>query len=435
MAIVSKWCLAFAGLLNYALAAPLTAKPGDIKDIEITEKNTLNGTFDKGHATYTSSVNAQLPLIFTNNFASGPINVYVTGLDVNNQIVFLLGNGQWYYPPGTASTIPIPVTSDVSISLGGQGSSTQVTLPDYISSGRIWVAAGSLTFFVVANVDGQSSLVEPSAANPADPSANINWGIAELTYIVEGIYADISYVDFVGMPVGLTLQSSDAGNQSALGVDSNAVASICSALQAQGAADGQGWNDLCVTDGNGNPIRVLAPYDAMSVNGGYFSSYWTDYVNQVWTYYSSNSLTIDTQTNAGDVTCQVSGDTLICDGDNRGYAKPSAADIFGCNSGPFAIQTGDNDIHKAVIPRLCAAFDRTTLLLEGGNLQPSLNSSDYYTTAPTNYYSKFVHEHEVGGTGYAFAYDDVAPSGDPGCAGLVTASKPTCLEIIIGGSS
>lgn len=437
MGVMSKYAVAFMGLLSYALAAPIVVSPGGVQDIVLTNQDTLNGTLS-GNSTHKIShaveANAQLPLIFTNNFSGGSVNVYVTGLDVNNDIVFLLSSGQWYYAPSTTSSTPVQITEDVSIPLGGQGSSTQVTLPDYISSGRIWVAAGNLDFYVV-DAGGETGLVEPSAVNPSDPSAGVNWGFVELTNNAGGIYADISYVDFVGMPLGITLESSDAGTQSAPGVSSNAVASVCSALQAQGASDGQPWGELCVTDSSGNPIRVLAPYDYISLSNSAFSSYWTSYIDQVWSYYTDNVLTIDTQESAGEVACQVSGGTLNCAGDNRGYSQPSAGDIFGCNSGPFAIQENDNAIHQAVVPRLCAAFDRTTLLLSGGNVQPSLGSSSYYTTEPTNFYSKFVHENEVDGTGYAFAYDDVAPDGAPTSAGVVSAGNPTSLQVIIGGPS
>jgi hypothetical protein len=33
--------------------------------------------------------------------------------------------------------------------------------------------------------------------------------------------------------------------------------------------------------------------------------------------------------------------------------------------------------------------------------------SDYYQTAPTNYYAAFWHAHSIGGLSYGFAYDDV----------------------------
>jgi hypothetical protein len=98
------------------------------------------------------------------------------------------------------------------------------------------VAAGDLEFFVI-DAGGSTGLVEPSAVNPSDPSAGINWGFVELTNNDGGLYADISYVDFVGMPLGISLESED-GTQGAEGVAADAVSEICAALQAQATIDG-----------------------------------------------------------------------------------------------------------------------------------------------------------------------------------------------------
>jgi hypothetical protein len=35
--------------------------------------------------------------------------------------------------------------------------------------------------------------------------------------------------------------------------------------------------------------------------------------------------------------------------------------------GPFELEASDNAVHQAVVPRLCAAINRSTLLLGGGN--------------------------------------------------------------------
>lgn len=421
-----------------ATPVPIVVHPGDASDIIITSQDTLNGTLiggsvGKANAVDIVNANAQLGLSFQNNYGAAAVNVYVTGEDTSGNVVFVTSAGQFYYPPSTTSTTPVPITGDISIPLGGRGSTSSVTLPNYLSSGRIWIAAGDLQFFVV-DAGGSTGLVEPSAVNPSDPSAGINWGFVELTNNDAGIYADISYVDFLGMPLGISLQSTD-GTQTAKGVSAGAVSSVCSALQAQQAADGAPWGELCVTDSSGDLIRVIAPIDYLSLDSSAFSSYWTSYVSQVWDYYTTNTLSIDTQAAAGVVACTVISGTLTCDGDNRGYAQPNANDIFGCNSGPFAIEAGDNDVHRAVVPRLCAAFDRSTLLLSGGNLQPSLPTTDYYSVTPTNYFSKFVHQYELDGLGYAFSYDDVAPTGSAGVAGLVSDANPQVLTVIIGGPS
>ncbi|KAI4124730.1 MAG: hypothetical protein LQ347_005616 [Umbilicaria vellea] len=438
MRALSLFTLAVTALLiGHTLAVPIVVTPGGAKDLIITSQDTVNGTYTAGsNSTKTNlkyAANGNLPLSFINNLSDGIVNAYVTGLDVNNHLVMLQPDGTWYYPSAAYATAPQPITANVAIPLGGQGSTTSITLPGYISAGRIWFAEGHLQFFVVQGGNGPS-LVEPSAVNPSDPSAGINWGFVELTNIAQGgLFANISYVDFVGLVLGMILQVRDGSTQSAKGLQADAVSRICSDLIAQSYSDGQPWNQLCMTDNSGNRLRVLAPIDYISLYPNAYGSYWTDYVNRVWSMYSSQPLVINTQAAAGAVNCRVTGDNLYCDGDNRGYSKPTANDIFGCNSGPFAIQGSDNDVHRAVVPRLCAAFNRATLLVGGGNVQPSLDSSHSYTASPSNYFSKVVHNYEVDGKGYAFSYDDVTADGEINESGVVASANPQLLTIVVGG--
>lgn len=229
----------------------------------------------------------------------------------------------------------------------------------------------------------------------------------------------------------MSLTGSDGSVQTAKGLKAGSAVSICNELRTQAASDGQPWDQLCMTN-NGVTLRVLSPNDYISIVPNGFSSYWTNYVNSVWSQYTSNTLTVNTQAAAGSLACRVSGSTLTCAGDNRGYAKPVAKDIFGCNSGPFLIQGSDNDAHRGVVPRLCAAFERSTLLLSGGNVQPNLKSTSYYTVNPTNHYSRITHKYEVDGRGYTFSYDDVNPSGE-NQSGLLSTANPTVLAITVGG--
>jgi hypothetical protein len=97
---------------------------------------------------------------------------------------------------------------------------------------------------------------------------------------------------------------------------------------------------------------VIAPSDYVASNPSAFSNYWTDYLDEVWSHYTTNQLTINTQAAAGEVNCKVTNNQITCAGDNRGYDKPNALDIFGCNNGPFSILSEDNDVHRAVVPRL-----------------------------------------------------------------------------------
>ncbi|OTA37880.1 hypothetical protein BTJ68_02396 [Hortaea werneckii EXF-2000] len=315
---------------------------------------------------------------------------------------------------------------------------TNLTIPDFMIGARIWLAVGELQFYSVLGENGMPSLVEPSAVNPRDPSANVSWGFVEYTLNEAGIYADISFVDFIGLPLGIILESETTDVQTALGPEVGTVQNICNDLAGQAAIDGQPWDRLCVYNAAGNPLRVLSPVDYLALDANAFDGYYDSYVDSVWERYTSEPLTILTQSSAGPVNCTVDPSTnlLNCDGDNRAYAQPTAADIFGCNSGPFAIEASDNAVHLAVVPRLCAAFNRGTLLLEQGNVTPTFPMNVYYTNdGPKNWYSAFVHRYEADGKGYAFAYDDVVPDGGADSAGLTASPDPEVLTIVVGGST
>jgi hypothetical protein len=84
----------------------------------------------------------------------------------------------------------------------------------------------------------------------------------------------------------------------------------------------------------------------------------------------------------------------------------------------------------ALTPRLSAAFNRSTLL--SGSSEPA-TSNNYYLTSPTNHYSRILHATNLDGRGYAFPYDDVAPTGGADQSGSVFSSTPSLLTITIGG--
>ncbi|KAI1313310.1 glycoside hydrolase family 64 protein [Xylaria venustula] len=430
-----------AGLVGQSLADTTVATPGGVSDIIITPDNILNSTTDRTNPGTNSKVilktnsaqDTALPISIVNNFGAN-MYVYLTGQDSSNVPVLLGANGQFVYPSADNSGVPAEITANIAIPLGAQGSTTQITLPQALISARIWLAQGQLKFYTVKDGNGVSAIVEPSAANPSDPSAGVQWGFIEFNYDGTTIYANISFVDFAGIPLGMGLTLTTGEQQIIQGLQAGSISNICNDLKSQAAADGSIWDRLCVTSSSGQALRVLAPNLYESANPGQFGSYYDNYINQVWSQYTNNDLTINTQISAGNVACRVSGDQLSCAGDNRAYPKPVIADIWGCNSGPFAIIGTDNDVHRAVVPRLCAAFDRSTLLLSGGNLQPSLPATSYYTVSPTNHYSRIIHNYETNGLGYAFSFDDVNPDGE-NVAGEISGSGVSNLKVTVGGWS
>ena len=413
------------------------ARPGDVSDIIITDENTLNGTYHGPHTTVVHKMQANavpgnLALEMVNHFGSN-VNAYIQGKDSDNKIVFVGAGGSLIYPSSGGSEVPVPVTEPIAVPMGDLDSTSTINLPIALISGRVYFCEGELQFFMVKAGDGDG-LVQPSVNNIADPASGLNWGFVELTYTTDlALYANISYVDFVGMILSMQLTNTDGSQQLTKGLDAGAVNEICGELSNQQGADGLPWASMCIAGGNGSPIRVLAPADYSSIDPNSFANYWSDYVDQVWAKYTNEPLMINTQTDAGIVNCQVSGDTLNCAGDNRGFTKPSATDIWGCNGGPFGRLDGDSGIHIAVIPRLCAAFTRSTLLIEGGNTQPGPPATSYYQNSPTSHYSRILHQFEVDGRGYTFSYDDVNPDGNDNASGTVASGNPQTLTVWIGG--
>lgn len=232
----------------------------------------------------------------------------------------------------------------------------------------------------------------------------------------------------------MQLQTLSTGIQRVPGMPRDAVQQVCDRLRQRRGKAARYWADLCVSDSNGNPTRVISPAVLLSQQPDAFPTFFGRYVDRVWEAYATRPLRIDTQNDVGVVECRTIGANLACTGSSRTYSQPTAEDIFGCNTGPFAISQNDNAVHRAVVPRLCAALNRGTLLLEGGNTQPSLPPSSYYTARPHNVYSAIVHKVEAEGRGYAFSYDDVAPSVGQDVAGIVAAPDPQLLTVFVGGT-
>ena len=426
-----------------ALAAPapkvtVVPQPGDF---HVTNNNTVNGTalHNPVKAVAQNAPPAPLPLTLTNNIG-GELYAYLTGTDGDGASFFLQKDGTPYYPANPAAGIPpTEITADIAIPLStSKGGQVTVSLTNFVSSGRIYFSIGKMTFAVNNGPQG-AVIVAPSFTNPSDPNADVDYGFVEFTWDpTYGIYSNLSYVDFVGIPIAQVMQTASGNTCTVKGLPGNAIDSICSALDAQGAKDGQPWGSSCQTDTSGKNLRVLAPLHVGEIpNGQGFNNYYESYVDQVWQKYASEKLTI-TAGDSGTYTGQVQGDALVFDSGDS-FQKPSITDIWGCNSGPFANPAGSgSQAALAIVPRLCAAFVRSTLLLEGGNVNPDgVNPSQYYPTdgTPTDHYSRIVHATETDGKGYAFAYDDVNPAGTESVDGLCNAGDPTNIEFTVGGLS
>lgn len=145
---------------------------------------------------------------------------------------------------------------------------------------------------------------------------------------------------------------------------------------------------------SGPNLRALSPNAGMILHPGIFANYFDDYVNQVWAKYSSQPLTVDSQSSFGNVQGTVVNNLLTFP-NNVTFSKPSTADIFSCSTGPFVVTGAEQ---AALVPRLSAAFNRTILLSENETPIPTFGA--YYLNPVTNHYSRIVHANNVDGHGY-----------------------------------
>ncbi|MEZ0109452.1 hypothetical protein ABH920_003466 [Catenulispora sp. EB89] len=374
-----------------------------------------------------SATTPTLQIALQNTTTSNQVYAYVTGqaIDNNNALMLLESDGHTVYYPSSPGSPGSPLGANCAIALGAPGSATTITIP-HIAGGRIWFSVGAPLTFLLNPGPG---LVEPSVSNQSDPNINIMWDFCEFTYNDAQMYANISFVDFVSLPISLTLTNGSGGTQTAAGLPANGLDTVCSGLKAQHASDGAGWDQLVVTSGGAN-LRALSPNNGIVINSSLFSGYYQPYVNQVWSQYSNQTLTIDTQASWGTVTGQVSGGQLNFPGVGS-FSQPSAADIFSCSTGPFANAAGE---FGTLIARISAAFNRSTLLIDA-NQPDGENPANYYRNAITNHYSRIAHAASLDGRGYGFPYDDVAPNGGTDQSGAVSDGNPTLLTVAVGGGT
>ena len=362
-----------------------------------------------------------LPLTLQNNSGNGTVYAYISGSDSSGWPGFVTADGQFQRLPNPSSTVtPIP---DYSIPLGGSGSQLTVTLTDYVIGGRVWFSVDQKIQFFVNPGPG---LVQPGFTS-SDPNWGTNWTFCEFTYNSANLYANISYVDMVALPVSMATTGA-AGSQSVSPLPDGALGLIADGLRAQHAADGAPWDQLVATDASGTVVRVLSPSHSPTDFGGY----WNNYLNAVWAHYATTPLTINGQGGIGSYTGTVSGDAIVFAGLNTNgvpFTKPSAVDIFGCASGP--LYNSGADARGAIAARLAAALNRSSLLVSGGDNQPDgVTPGQYYQDPTTNHYARLVHQHAS--IGYAFPYDDVGPTGAQPVDGHLQDPAPTSWTVSLG---
>ncbi|KAH7041281.1 glucanase B [Microdochium trichocladiopsis] len=376
-----------------------------------------------------------------NQTGSANAYAYITGLDLNNNNspIFVQADGATVYRPVSPSSTLQPLAADVAISLGSPGSTRNVTVPR-IAGGRVWFVIGARLTFLL---NPGPAIVEPSVTNPSDKNYSLNWGFCEFTFNADQLFVNISYVDFVALPIALNLRNRQGRQQVVRGLPPGGLDAVVAKLEQQQAKDNAGWAQLVVKAADGSNLRALSPNSARVMNNALFQGYYQAYVDQVWAKYTSQDLTINTQAQWGNQTGRVAPSTGLLTFPGIGtFAKPTAGDIFTCSTGPFgSYPDATRDAMGNLGARIAASLNRTTLLANPQQPDGEKVSSYYAGVAATgaaagvaNHYSRILHEVNLDGRGYAFPYDDVVPSGtgQPEQAGTAFDGDPDVLTITLG---
>ncbi|CAG8962372.1 hypothetical protein HYFRA_00014173 [Hymenoscyphus fraxineus] len=373
-----------------------------------------------------------LQINLRNTSTAPQIYAYITGLSLVpstlNQRFLLQADGQTPYFPSSPSRNGVALAADCGIPLGGPGTERVVRIP-WLAGGRVYFCYNERLTFLLNPGPG---LVEPSVSNPSDPNYTKTWGFCEFTYNTSQLFANITYVDFVSIPISLSLLSSSGVTQTVLGLPSNGIDLIANDLIAQSSVDGTGWKNLVVRDSSGSVTRVLSPNTAHVMDSSLLKGYYDDYVNAVWNKYTTQPLVIDTQAQWGLQSGTITSNLLTFPQIGT-FSKPSATDIFSCSTGPFSGSATNTVAMGALTARIAAAFNRSTLLIEG--MEPKCDVETFYGGDVTNVYARCVHRRSRDGRGYAFPYDDVAASGQVGGdqAGTVADGRPMVWGVSVGG--
>lgn len=370
----------------------------------------------------TAAAQAQFTIHLRNTTNADNVHAYITGTDPQrHHLFFLRADGKTPYYPANPPSNGAPLGQNCAIKLGGPGSSTPATIP-HTKSGRIYFVLGKLDFALNHNAEGSSPhLVEPT---PTDGKGrNAKWGFAEFTWNAKQMYANISFVDFVGLPIALSLKHSGGKESHVSGLPAGGLAAVCSKLEHLGG----GWARL-VLKTDDKYVRALSPDKAMaSLHPQLFADYYDQYINKVWQKYQHDTLLVKINPSTT-LRGHVENDVLKVGGET--FGKPSSKNIFDNATGPFENQGTDE--RKAIIALLCAAFNRSTLL-ENHEIPDPNGIKDYYKHGVTNHYAKIVHGTTSDGKGYAFAYDDVTPFGGKDQSGKVQSGNPESLTVTVGG--
>lgn len=352
-----------------------------------------------GHASQTGQARAAMGLTLADESGRGPVWAYVVGTNLaTGQQCRLSADGQ-LVAVSEADNGPDGFT-DYALPVESGG--TTLSLPQGMS-GRIYLAIGEKLKF---RANPGNTLAYPAGWVTTDPNYPILHDAAEFTYDDAGMHCNTTMVDMLSVPLAISL--SGAQEQTTGRLRDGGREAVFSALAGQ-----DGFGGLVLDD-----LRVIAPGHGLDA-GLFADDYFAGYIDEVWSHYQSNTMTVTAGANT--FTGQVDGSQFVFDGGVKAFDKPSTRDVLFCDG---ALAAPNDGITGPVAAALGAGFNRSVLTDAGE--QPVDDAGRYYADAVTNHYSRIMHENTVDGKAYGFAFDDVS-----GHASYIEDGAPTSITVTI----
>ncbi|MGW0657396.1 glycoside hydrolase family 64 protein [Streptomyces umbrinus] len=304
-------------------------------------------------------------------------------------------NGTFHaWPAGGNPPTPAP---DASIAGPANGQTKTIRMPKF--SGRVYFSYGQKLVFKLTT----GGLVQPAVQNPSDPNVNILFNWTEYTLNDAGLWINSTQVDMFSAPYAVGVKNTAGATKNTGHLKPGGYNGFFNALRGQPG----GWANLIRTRSDGTVLRALAPGHGIEA-GALPSTVMNDYINRVWSKYSTSTLTVTPFADQPGTKYygRVSGNVMnFTNGSGAvvtSFQKPDSDSIFGC----YKLLDAPNDLVRGPISRtLCAGFNRSTLLTNPN--QPDTSSAGFYQDAVTNHYSRKIHAQMVDGKAYGFAFDDV----------------------------
>jgi glycosyl hydrolase family 64 (putative beta-1,3-glucanase)/carbohydrate binding protein with CBM56 domain len=392
--------------------------------------------YDTSHFTYTVGSSGSTPTPTPTTSSGGgssngtfPVTLQnnTNGKWANNQIYILIfgmnASGQWCYVKPDGSMVPInPADANAPNHLTKNGvnyanysftlaQAPTFTAPSSIVGGRMYISLGSPLFIPISN-NGWGG---PDLSNPTDPNLDVIFDWYEFAYVYNKtpFGGNTTQVDMFGFPMTARLQQSAINYDQTVGITLTRDQVFSQYASAVGAA----FKPLA------NTYRIVSPRKGDFKQGGSQANYMQSYIDQVWSYYTSNPFSYQRggDTFAGKV---VNNQLQFSKNGAGSYSigKPTTSDVMACEN---TLATGSG-VEKDLEAELCAAFNRGV----AQNTANWRNPSTYYTNSIKNDYAMFWHQIGIDHRAYGFAYDDVNDQSSVKI--LPNANPPSNLTIGIG---